>query len=716
MDGAETPNTETETQADGNPADNAVNPAKPVETDTEQRKGEPENRGERIAAIIGGDGKNGVVREKGRIFINAVASTDTPVRAWGSRFEVLGHEAGEIQTGGITGMPVLVGHDKRSPQIGKVRSYSVQDGKMRVRMELDYGNPDAMELAGSIERGFAGAVSIGYIVTQWKNTEQTDGRTIWRATRWNPVEVSFVGLPADKGAAAGRSLQTDDTEYNSHIRKAAASSAPDGVGAMEDNGPDNTQFDEYRNLTEQLSERCLEAETPDLLPTAISKRWGMVELERAISDQRLERAKEAEGKMAEAEKKAADDEADEGQKSAEAEARADLNEGGERVQAELLTRNVGSTIGGPYVVTDPTQYSLHRALAMAASDKQESGIESEVSKEMHSRFSYSDSGSIAIPDHIIAWRVLELKAQSHPDPERREHFRTMLTEIQSRVQNSTNAANLIGTDHLASAFIEVLRDMAPVLAAGVRILPNLVEDVDIPRQTGITSAAWVSETGAPTETNSTFDKVSLTMRTLAAKVSLTRHAIKRTLPMAEGIVAQDLAMTFAEELSEAILLGTGADNSPTGIANTTNIRTLAVTGTGTGNAALAQPTWAQVNEMEGLIGDENFMLGDSTTCWFSRSLVRSGLRAKPRTAPGDSSYVVETNNTCLSYPWKAWNRTPRDKIYLGDFSQVFLGLWGSFEIRRDIHVDNGGAVLRAYHDADVAIRHPEAFCEATFTP
>ena len=52
------------------------------------------------------------------------------------------------------------------------------------------------------------------------------------------------------------------------------------------------------------------------------------------------------------------------------------------------------------------------------------------------------------------------------------------------------------------------------------------------------------------------------------------------------------------------------------------------------------------------------------------------------------------------------------QVGFGDFSQALIGLWGALDVVPDraTKVASGGLVMRLFQDADVAVRHPQAFC------
>lgn len=107
-----------------------------------------------------------------------------------------------------SGAPLLNNHSNYSLSdvIGVVESARVQDGKGMATVRLS----DREEVAGivrDIENGIIRNISVGYMVHRFEKQNGPDGKTtdetpIYRAVDWEPMELSFVGIPADAGAQA----------------------------------------------------------------------------------------------------------------------------------------------------------------------------------------------------------------------------------------------------------------------------------------------------------------------------------------------------------------------------------------------------------------------------------------------------------------------------------------------------------------------------------
>lgn len=99
------------------------------------------------------------------------------------------------------GAPVLDTHDTWSlaSVIGVVQSATVDgnEGRATVRFAR---TPEVDPIWAKVEQGIVRNVSVGYRVHTYEKIESDDGPDTWRATDWEPMELSFVPVGADAGA------------------------------------------------------------------------------------------------------------------------------------------------------------------------------------------------------------------------------------------------------------------------------------------------------------------------------------------------------------------------------------------------------------------------------------------------------------------------------------------------------------------------------------
>lgn len=100
--------------------------------------------------------------------------------------------------------PVLIDHRANiSNIIGSIERSWIQDGKAYASLRLTT-NPNHENTIKDIENGIIRSISVGYRVLEYtKTTKKGDsGRDIWYANRWEPLEISFVAIPADSQSSA----------------------------------------------------------------------------------------------------------------------------------------------------------------------------------------------------------------------------------------------------------------------------------------------------------------------------------------------------------------------------------------------------------------------------------------------------------------------------------------------------------------------------------
>lgn len=82
--------------------------------------------------------------------------------------------------------------------MGVVEKASIKDGKGVATLRLS-NRPDVADLVDDIKSGIIRNVSVGYAVHEFEelDEEAEDGSPVLRAIDWEPMEISFVGMPAD---------------------------------------------------------------------------------------------------------------------------------------------------------------------------------------------------------------------------------------------------------------------------------------------------------------------------------------------------------------------------------------------------------------------------------------------------------------------------------------------------------------------------------------
>lgn len=341
---------------------------------------------------------------------------------------------------------------------------------------------------------------------------------------------------------------------------------------------------------------------------------------------------------------------------------------------------------------DLRKYSLLRAInASVTGDWRNAKLELEASEATAKRLGFDPQGFFIPYD----W--------AYGDGEQRD------------LVKGTNTAGgyTVATNLLAQNFIDLLRNKAVLMQAGMTVLSGLVGDIAIPRQTGAATAYWVAESGAPTESAQAFDQVAMSPKTVGAFVDISRKLLKQSSIDVEAFVRNDLATILGLEIDRAGLHGSGSSNQPTGVAATGSIGSVAG---GTNGAA---PTWANIVALETAVAVANADVG--MTRYITNPKVRGKLKntvigtdMRMIWAPNDTQingYDVSISNQVSSALTKGTSSGVCSAIFFGNWADLFMGMWGGLDLLVDPYTNGTTGAVRviSLQDMDYAVRHPESF-------
>jgi HK97 family phage major capsid protein len=338
----------------------------------------------------------------------------------------------------------------------------------------------------------------------------------------------------------------------------------------------------------------------------------------------------------------------------------------------------------------PSQtYSLLRAVdASITGDWRQAGYEREMSQEMSRAYGRKPRGIFVPFGEMTNTRVMSSGG-------------------------ATTGQTLIPNTH--QGFVEMLRNSARVLEAGATVMPGLVGNVDIPRQTAGATAEWLAEDAAVAPSDMSFNSVTLTAKSCGALLSWTRRMVHSAVPEMEGLARTDLAKQIALAMDYAALHGLGSSDQPTGIYAASGVNTVAMGG---------KPTYAKLIDMAAELGKDNALQGNLA---FMTTPAMAGILAQTLVASSAGSEMIWGGSMVQgkliginAYSTAQVSSTlaggAEHGLVLGDFSQMIIGIWGGgVDILVDPYTDADRGRIRivAHLDLDIALRHPESFCKAT---
>ena len=269
-------------------------------------------------------------------------------------------------------------------------------------------------------------------------------------------------------------------------------------------------------------------------------------------------------------------------------------------------------------------------------------------------------------------------------------------------QTTTTAAGIVPDDFRADQFVGLLRNSMVVRSLGARVLPNLRGDVVIPRQATSSTAQWLAEGDALTDSGMTFNNITLKPKHVGAITELSRQLLQQANPSIEQLVRDDFINVVSLAIDKAMIHGDGL-KEPEGLLT-------AAAGTGT----LGAPTWAKVLAVLQALALKNI----TPNAWLTHPEVATVLRKTLRES-GLPGYLLE-NGQLAGVPVAVTNQlakkpgTPATgRVIVGDFSEMFVGTWGSVDVVANMYAEGpfsrGAVQVRILTTCDMVPRREDAF-------
>lgn len=312
-----------------------------------------------------------------------------------------------------------------------------------------------------------------------------------------------------------------------------------------------------------------------------------------------------------------------------------------------------------------------------------------------------------------------LEAEYHAEASRGREVRgvmvptdVILGGMEARALTTTTPAggpgsNLVRTD--LGSMTDRRRPALKVEAMGATILRGLTGNLDLPRLVDSGSAHWIAEHSNTTRSDAKFGKKAMGPKTVSGEYEISRRMILQANEAIETILRADLAFILAQALDFAAIKG-GATNQPTGILADSSVAKL--TGGAIGSDLTADLIAAL--EMDDVTGTRAFLtnpaviararkLKDGDDLPIPLATTFHGERVETTTqVPITTADVVGPPAVPAKYP-----------LIYGEWASLYIGYWSGVDILvNPYHADvasKGGALLHAFLDADVVVRHAEAF-------
>lgn len=162
--------------------------------------------------------------------VSAVFSTGARVRRWGIVEELaMTPEAIDLSRVASNAVRLLDSHNAYSIDqvLGAITSARIEGGQLVG--DIRFADSEAGRRAEAlVAAGDLTGLSVGYRVTSWTLTGMEEEVEIWRADRWELLEVSLVAVPADPAAMvrSGSALSSEEEDAMRRNMQQATGAAP----------------------------------------------------------------------------------------------------------------------------------------------------------------------------------------------------------------------------------------------------------------------------------------------------------------------------------------------------------------------------------------------------------------------------------------------------------------------------------------------------------
>lgn len=205
-------------------------------------------------------------------------SSEVPYERWFGT-EILSHAEGAVDLSRLQDIGVLLFNHNTNEPVGQVVSAELDTGKHRCTATVRFDEDEESEkIYQKVKTGTLKGVSVGYTVSDWEEVENgetsTDGRFAGPcsiATRWTPMEISIVSVPADPTVGVGRSYESDEGQEQGEngpdeVEKPEEASEADNGKEPETDPGEPDEDNEPEKKAGEGETRMNENETPKQTP------------------------------------------------------------------------------------------------------------------------------------------------------------------------------------------------------------------------------------------------------------------------------------------------------------------------------------------------------------------------------------------------------------------------------------------------------------------
>jgi len=344
------------------------------------------------------------------------------------------------------------------------------------------------------------------------------------------------------------------------------------------------------------------------------------------------------------------------------------------------------------------RYSLARAIAASITgDWSKAGLEREASRSAERSFGVAPEGFF-VPSDVWARRDFN-------------------------VGTGSEAGNLVATDLRGDLFVDALRAAIALGPLGLKVLPGLASNVDIPRKATASTLAMLTEIGSASETAPATGKVSLTPKRIGAYIEYSKQALIQSALALEPMLRDDLLQGAAGLIEYQMINGAGTGAEMRGVRNTSGIGTHVMGSNG------ASVDWPAVVALESATANANAIAG-ALSGYVANTKTRAKLKTVQKGTNLDFAWSDQPIGTdgfarLNGYRVAITNHVPGNltkgtstticssSLFGSDWSMAVLALFGAPDIVVDPYTlaATGQVRITINQFADFGVRQPAAFAK-----
>lgn len=250
-----------------------------------------------------------------------------------------------------------------------------------------------------------------------------------------------------------------------------------------------------------------------------------------------------------------------------------------------------------------------------------------------------------------------------------EEIRNSMKTHEPIFLRSTLSVQTEGDDVVETSIYDVwepLRANNVLVNAGMRVYSGLVGDVQIPLFSK-GNVQWKGETASAEDGNGSFTNVTLSPKRITGKFPISLQFLAQTTPDVEACIRRDIALAVMEKIESTVLgSAAGSATQPAGLAYTA--------------AATEISDYSYLTAAEADLESYNFSNLHFVASPHFKGSMKSMIKGQTNAS------MVYDGGQIDEYPTEVTSNVASSYAFVGDFSNLALGLWD--EVRIDTVADS----------------------------